>query len=139
MSFAQTMNLRPADVVIVPKSDFRVVGHYVIYGGVRGYGEHFYYENIRGYGVRTISETQFARENPTYSRIRRFEGSDYGRTFAIARAKSLLGKEYDLWSFNCEDYANYVQYNKAYSQQVSNATFAFGALLFIFGLAALAD
>lgn len=131
MSFAERMNLRPGDVVICPKSEFKIVGHYLVYGGF-AYGIHFYYENIRVFGVRAISEEQFARENPECSKIRRFYGNEYQRAQAIDRAKSQLGRKYNVALFNCEDYANYVQYGKAYSQQVNDvATGVVVASIFI--------
>jgi hypothetical protein len=135
MSFAISQGLRPGDAVVVPKSELNLIAHYLIYLGINIYGEHVYAENIRVYGVREINENQFVRENPTYNRIRRMDGNDLGRTQAVKRAKSLIGKEYHLTKFNCEDYANYVQYNKAFSKQVD---VAFGIAGLGLGLALLA-
>jgi hypothetical protein len=135
MSFAEWKNLRSGDVVIVPKSEIGMVEHYLVYGGINIYGHHIYYENIRVYGVRVITEAQFARENPKFLRIRPFNGNEYQRQYAINRAKSLLGVAYNLTGFNCEGYANYVQYGRAYSNQVDNvatAAVAASVLFFLF-------
>lgn len=120
MSFAIVKQLNPGDVVVVPKSELNVIAHYLIYIGRNSYGEAIYAENIQGYGVRLITESQFVRENPKYKRIRRMNTTEYERSLAVERAKSLVGKAYDLTNFNCEHYANYVQYNTSFSKQVSN-------------------
>ena len=116
-TFAQRMGLKPGDVVIVPKSDLKIIRHYVVYEGVNYLGQECYLENQRFYGVRRITGDTFEWENKQYFNIRRFQGNDYQRNFAIQRAASLIGHRYDLLTFNCEHYANYVQYNRGYSNQ----------------------
>ena len=118
-TFATRQNLKPGDVVIVPKSELKIIEHYLIYIRTDINAEDVYAENIVGFGVRLITGTQFARENPKYLRIRRLTGNDYEKYLAVQRAYSLIGKKYSLVGFNCEDYANYVQYNKAFSQQTN--------------------
>jgi hypothetical protein len=118
-TFIQSNNLKPGDVIVVPKSELNIVDHYVIYLGINEDGLHVFAENNNIYGVRFISYDQFYQENRTYKRIRRFVGSDYERNLAVNRAISLYGKPYHLTQFNCEDYANYVQYQKATSRQTN--------------------
>ena len=53
------------------------------------------------------------------SRIRRFEGSEAERRAAVQRAMLAIGEPYRFFGFNCEHFANWVQYGKATSQQVA--------------------
>ena len=117
MTFAKQHNLRPGDVVVCPKSEWKIIAHYLIYIRKDPDGQEVYAENNRYEGVRLIWGHQFAEENPTYFRIRRFVGTETERREAIQRAYSLIGTEYSLTSFNCEDYANFVQYKRAVSHQ----------------------
>lgn len=130
-TFAQRMGLKPGDVVKVPKSNLRVVQHYVIFEGVNRFGQDCYLENNNYYGVRRITGETFAQENPHYSEIRRFYGNDNQRHWAIQRAQSLLGRRYNLLTFNCEHYANYVQYDKDISPQVAVSGIAATVLLIL--------
>lgn len=128
LSFAQRMNLRQGDVVIVPKSIWNVVAHYIVYWGYFN-GQDYYLENNHDVGVRWINETFFYKENPIFKRIRYFQGGESERELAIQRATSLLGNSYDLKKFNCENYANYVQYGVSYSKQIdSSKELIFGGL-----------
>jgi uncharacterized protein YycO len=129
-TYTQLYDLKPGDVIVVPKSIFNLVEHYIIY-----LGKGLYSENDRFQGVRVINAEQVANENPFVKRIRRFEGNDYQRSCAVQRAWSLVGKAYNLTHFNCEHYANHVQYNTEYSAQSSNGWFAAISLgLIVFGL-----
>ena len=94
--------------------------HSLIYGGINRYRKDFYYENIKGFGVRVITEDQFVRENPMYSQILRFEGTEEERSHSIRRAQIVIGKLHDPILFNCEHYANYVQMGDAYCKRISN-------------------
>ncbi len=119
-SFAVQMNLRPADVVVVPITKFNVTAHFAVYRGIDVNGIHWYLENNHVYGVRWIDEGSFIANNPTYKRIQCFQGNDYARTQAINRATSLLGRKYEWHNFNCEHYANFVQFGYYHSKQVNN-------------------
>ncbi|PWU15815.1 MAG: hypothetical protein C5B50_14645 [Verrucomicrobia bacterium] len=60
---------------------------------------------------------------------------DYAQRLAIAeRARSLLGTNYDLFSFNCEHAATWAQTGKAESPQLQ-AAIVLGLLLFGLALA----
>jgi hypothetical protein len=144
MTFAEYQGLMPADVIITPKSDFNVVKHFVVFHGFDIYGSAYYLENKQGHGVRQINEATFRAENHKFETIRRFAGNDYDRTVAIGRGIALVGKPYDLWKFNCEHFANHVQYNSPISVQVNNfhetLLKSFGvaaAITAVFGLASL--
>lgn len=116
--FIYNNKIRKADVVVVPKSEFNLVAHYAVYLGFNQFGEEIMSENKHGYGVRILTTNQFFQENPSYKRLRLFNGNDYQRMQAVNRAISLIGRKYDLINFNCEHYANYVQTNQSVSNQI---------------------
>ncbi len=116
-SFVQKYNIQKGDVVITPKSIFGMAQHYVVYEGYNSWGQEIWYDNNNIVGVRAITTEQFIRENQNFTRIRRFIGNDYQRQFAIQRAQSKLGTKYDLANWNCEHFANYVQFVQVKSNQ----------------------
>ncbi|MES2679370.1 MAG: hypothetical protein V4635_05765 [Bacteroidota bacterium] len=130
MTFAQANNLKSGDVIVVPEGIFNLVAHYVVYRGVDFNGTEQYMENINGHGVRYITGEQFISDYPVAKRIRRFTGSDCERQLAIERGDALIGRPYHLVRFNCEDYANHIQYNKAYSKQTKSIISAVASFLF---------
>jgi len=137
ITFAQRMQLLPADVVITPKSIFNIIEHYVIYLGVNQYGQEIYIENDYKNGVQLITGETFCFKNSVAKRVRRFEGDETQRYWAVERAKSLLTSKYDLANFNCENFANFVQLGTSFSTQVNAAksalllTAIFGAVVAI--------
>jgi hypothetical protein len=124
-TFAEKYNLEPGDVLIEPKSQFEVVDHYIVYLGKGIEGWDRYMENYPYVGVQYISETDFSN----IKRIRRFEGNQDERKLAVNRAVSLHRENYDLINFNCEHFANYVQYNIPFSKQVGTARKVVGTLI----------
>ncbi len=127
-TFAQRMNLQPGDVIITPKSYLNIIEHYLTYWGKNADGVDFYFENNYKTGVRWITEDLFVFENPSFLRIRKFFGDFSQRNAAIERGIKLLGAKYDVKTFNCESYANYIQYGNAHSTQVKSAnSFLVGA------------
>lgn len=137
MTFAEDQNLTSADVIITPKSAFNVVKHYIVFEGFDETGVDYYLENKQGFGVRRINGVTFRAENPTFESIRRFEGDYTSRIIALQRGTTLLGRPYDLSKFNCEHYANHVQYNSPVSTQVNNFHEALGKGLIAAGVTTL--
>jgi hypothetical protein len=129
----QSHNLQPADVIVVGRHN-GLAAHYLIYMG-SDYRGHWFMANLEQ-GVSWLSEDYLhSRSNEFYfKRIRRFEGDRHQRQAALRRAESRNGEAYSLASFNCEHFANYVQYGKESSQQVQ----VVGAGLVGLGLLALA-
>jgi hypothetical protein len=117
-------NLQPGDRLVLPKSDLGFVQHHAIYIGNDIYGNRQYVENYIGKGVQMVNENHLFRDGFYLTRIEPFAGNDFQRQLAINRAIALIGKRYDLVNFNCEHYANIVQYNKPYSRQVGNGILA---------------
>ena len=117
--FVTRNQLRPADVVVVDKREFRLLDHYVVYLGKNDYGEHIFVANMIGDGVRVLTRSELSLLGVKYipTRIRRFQGSASERRQALDRAIDNLGEGYNLITYNCEHYANKVQHGRSYSQQ----------------------
>jgi hypothetical protein len=113
-------NLKPADRIVMPKSNIRLIQHHVIYIGKDQQGNRMFIENAIGKGVQLINEAYLFRDGYQVTRIEPFKGNLHQRHMAVKAALKMIGKEYDLINFNCEHYANSVQYNKSYSSQVGN-------------------
>ncbi len=120
-TFAQANNLKSGDVVISPKTLLNIVDHYVVFLGVNELSQEIYIENDYRNGVQLISGEVFSYKNPRATGIRKLNGDDTQRYWAVERAKSLLTAKYDLERFNCENFANYVQYGVSFSKQVNVA------------------
>jgi hypothetical protein len=91
--------------------------HYGIYLGYDVDGIACVVHNNKGTGVEVTSFDAFSSGNPVF--LEQSAPDDPRKQEEIAqRALSLLGRQYDLISFNCEDLANYAQTGTAYSTQV---------------------
>jgi hypothetical protein len=133
LQLVQSHNLQPADVIVVGRHN-GLAAHYLIYMG-SDYRGHWFMANLEQ-GVSWLNEDYLrSRSHEFYfKRIRRFEGDWRQRQAALRRAESRHGEAYSLARFNCEHFANYVQYGKESSQQVQMV----GAGLVGVGLLALA-
>ncbi|MBD0776866.1 lecithin retinol acyltransferase family protein [Maribacter sp. ANRC-HE7] len=63
--------------------------------------------------------------------VRRFSGSYFQRNQAINRAYSKLGEKYSLINFNCEHFANWVQFGKIESSQVTTGFVILASAIFL--------
>lgn len=117
-------NLQPGDRLVLPKSNLGLVQHHAIYIGIDAYGNRQYLENYIGKGVQMVNENHLFRDGYYLTRIEPFTGNHFQRGLAVNRAVALIGTRYDLVNFNCEHYANAVQYNKPFSNQVGNGVLA---------------
>lgn len=114
----QRYSIKPADRIVVPKSNLRFVQHHAIYLGQDDYGQDWIAENKIGYGVRLITAESFFRDTISITRIERFAGTNYDRKASVQKALRELGKPYSLINYNCESFANYVQNGFRESNQV---------------------
>lgn len=109
--------LQPADVVIAKKKNGlgRILNHYIVY-----VGNNTFIGNLKE-GVKTLSYIELKELLIKYkpTQIRHFSGSETQRNQAINRAYSKLGKKYNLFTYNCEHFANWVQNGKENSTQVN--------------------
>jgi len=117
-TLAERLNLAPGDVLIVPKSALNIVKHMVVFWGYDNTGLDFYLENNQLLGVRYLTGEEVTNIYHIIA-IRKFTGSEQERLMAIQRAESLIGRAYNLTNFNCEHYANYVQYGTSFSNQIN--------------------
>lgn len=106
------------------------VWHYGIVVGADTNGQVSVVHNTKEQGVVLSSLVDFA-DGQAVEMVQR---APAGREFEVAeRAMSHLGKQYDLFNFNCEHLATH-----AHTGQASSSQLALGGLLAAFGLAALA-
>lgn len=91
--------------------------HYgVVLGYVVGYGLCVIH-NDKGTGVVWTTFDVFSNGRPV-SLEWAAPDDPWVQEEIIQRARSLLGRQYDLFLFNCEDLANYAQTGFAYSPQL---------------------
>lgn len=115
--------LQPADVIVVEKNGWRVLDHYVVFLGEQ-HGQLYFAVNLINQGVVVVSEHELTSYSERFApiEVRHFAGNVFQRQQAVQRAVAMRGKSYNLLSYNCEHYANYVQTGKASGTQVSNFT-----------------
>lgn len=96
---------------------FAGVHHYGIYiGHLIGYGPCVIHNDKNG-GVQVTTYAAFSNGQDVY--VEREAPDDPAIQEAIVqRASKLVGSQYNLLFFNCEDFANYVQTGVPYSKQV---------------------
>lgn len=119
--------LQPADVIVAKKRTGlgRILNHYLVYTG-----NGVFIGNLKD-GVKELTHFELGNLLNEYEpvKIKRFEGNNIQRQWAINRAFSRLGEKYNLTFFNCEHYANWVQKGKESSTQVT-----IGLAILFFGL-----
>lgn len=124
--FIENNGIRQADAIIVKKEKLGLFDHYVIFLGFdRQSGEPVFVANYSD-GVRVLSIHILLQFLQTYKpvSIRRFNGTNEERAYAVKRAKSDLRtrstQAYHLIKNNCEHFANYVQKGIRESGQVKD-------------------
>ncbi len=118
--FITYYKLKETDAIVLKKSFFGMLDHYVIYMGERE-GRPIFIANFQD-GIKEIPYSDIQRYLNIYQpeRIERFQGNDQERAIAFRRALSRIGeKSYNYVSNNCEHFKNWVHYGKNYSKQVS--------------------
>jgi len=136
MTYASIYNLQPADRIVTPLFKTEITQHHAIYLGFNELGQELIAENHINDGVRIITAVQFLGENPKLTRIQKFQGNSFQRNLAVNKAASLIGTTYDLFHYNCEHYAEEIQYGIARSKQVNNFLMGIGILTGLFLLIA---
>jgi hypothetical protein len=139
LQFIEENALKAGDRVVVPKSMFEIIQHHAIYLGWLD-SDYYFIENKEGIGVRLITAYDFFEDAGKISRIERFMPSGgYSRSSLINKALSLVGRKYDLWNYNCENFANELQYARSQSDQVSLVKRLMFVLLLFFAAKALLE
>src|SRR5437763_2015594 len=126
------IELRPGDKVFV-KGDFGV-RHYGVYVGCDWQGKEMVVQNLKGRSVEETSLGAFSAGRPIFieQRARNWLHAEE----IVQRARSLVGTNYDLISFNCEQAANYAVNGRPFSLQLQEAVgllLLVGVVLFAFG------
>lgn len=112
------LGLLPADRIVVSKSGLRIVLHHALYLGRNHLGVDLVAENKIGFGVRLITADDFFKDVTEVTRIEKFNGTNYQRKIAVQKALNKLGRSYHLIDYNCQHFANEIQYNRIKSDQV---------------------
>lgn len=128
MAFLNIRHLSPGDRIVFPKSSFEFVQHHAIYAG-----NGFFYENKGWDKVRLTHYSHLLSGVSKITSIQRFSGNERQRRAALERAESMSGESYDPITFNCEHFANYVQFGQFRSKQVESTFVGLAIGLIIFG------
>ncbi|APG65908.1 MULTISPECIES: lecithin retinol acyltransferase family protein [Tenacibaculum] len=111
-------SLKPIDVIVAKKRVGlgRILNHYIVY-----LGNGIFVGNLKGC-VKQVTQNELYELLKVYEpiEIREFTGTQLDAREAIFRVKQKLGHPYSFLGFNCEHFANWVQYGKETSNQVTN-------------------
>ncbi len=111
-------SLEPIDVIVAKKRVGlgRILNHYIVY-----LGNGIFVGNLKG-SVKQVTYTELFELLNVYEpiKIRKFSGNHFDANEAVKRVKQKLGQPYSFLGFNCEHFANWVQYGKETSSQVTN-------------------
>lgn len=110
--------LMVGDSVVIPKSNLHMIAHYGVYVGRDNKSNHVFAENNISQGVRLVSAENFFKGCDSVLTTIKLNGNAIERNKAVQRGLSLIGKPYELLTFNCEHYSNYVQNEKPESSQI---------------------
>ncbi len=128
--YLQLINqLASIDVIVAKKRNGigRILDHYVVY-----LGHGVFIGNLKG-AVKIIPQNELMELLQEYEpvRIRKFSGSHFDIQNAVKRAYQKLGQRYSLFGFNCEHFANWVQYGKENSSQVNTGLMVLGSVILL--------
>jgi hypothetical protein len=119
--------LKPIDVIVAKKRVGlgRVLNHYIVY-----LGNGIFVGNLRG-SVKQVTQGELYELLKVYQpvEVRPFTGTQLDERDAILRVNEKLGQPYSFLGFNCEHFANWVQYGKETSSQVTNGFLVLAGLL----------
>jgi len=115
-------NLKPGDVIIVPKSAFNLIQHHALYIGYDNHGIHWIIHNTIGVGVSLITTEEFFTRCSHINKIKRFAGTNEKRRSIVENALEKRGKPYNFINYNCEHFISEIKTGKARSTQIENMT-----------------
>lgn len=126
------VNLLPGDAIERPGPLGTM--HRGIFAGVDLAGRAWVIHNAKDQCVKWDLLGVFA-EGQTVTFLKRVARNAYEQNLIIARAKSLLGRKFDLWKFNCDHFVTYALAGMAKSPQLG---FFVGGILVLGALGGLA-
>ena len=122
----RTPKPKPGDVLMEELKDFPIkfnnykFYHYIVYlGDIYKTGKLMYAECTAWVDITLYSHDEFLNRH-TWQEIRKFQGTEIQRSNAVKKAIQMAkSKEYHYHAidFNCETFANIVQYGKKESKQ----------------------
>lgn len=119
--------LKPIDVIVAKKRVGLggILNHYIVY-----LGNGIFVGNLRG-SVKQVTQGELYELLKVYQsvEVRPFTGTQLDERDAILRVNEKLGQPYSFLGFNCEHFANWVQYGKETSSQVTNGFLVLAGLL----------
>lgn len=125
--FILSHQLSPIDVIVAKKKNGfgRILNHYIVY-----LGDNTFIGNL-GDRVQIISNSKLVALLREYDpvEVRRFHGNQHEIQSAKKRAFERINKAYNFLWFNCEHYANWVQYGNSTSSQVFYGALLLGTVL----------
>lgn len=125
MKYGKLYQLQTGDQIIEPLFSTGLTKHHAIYLGHDLNNVEWIAENHNVFGVRIIDANTYFQNVRRISRIDRFQGTLQQRQAIVQKALSLVGKPYNLITYNCEHFVNEVIHGKSESKQILNA---FGGL-----------
>lgn len=108
--------LEVGDMIAAQRVGFKHVGVYI---GPQPDGRDVIHNNKFG-GVALCTFAEFANGD-SVSIHQKAKGGWFERHAIVRKAHSLIGQKYDLFTFNCEQFANLVQRGMAESPQLQGA------------------
>lgn len=119
MIYSNKYGIKPADRIIEAIFPTGISKHHSVFLGMDYHGTEWISENNYVMGVRLVEAGNYFSRNKSFQ-ILKFSGTAQERKAAVQRALDELGKPYDLINYNCEHYAEYVQNNRIFSDQVES-------------------
>lgn len=120
-------SLKPIDVIVAKKrlGLGRILDHYIVH-----LGNGIFVGNLKG-SVKKVTQDELHDLLKIYEpvKIRKFPGTHLEAREAIFRVRQKLGQPYSVIGFNCEHFANWVQYGKQTSNQVVNGFLILAGLI----------
>ncbi|MBB1287066.1 hypothetical protein HRH25_21980 [Flavisolibacter sp. BT320] len=118
MRYSTQYWLQLADRIVEPIFQSGLSKHHSIYLGTDSSGSKWISENLYRKDVRLVPAKAFFQHRKQFG-LQPFIGSYPDRIPAVKRALYYLGKPYDLFSYNYEHYAEYVQHERVISRQIN--------------------
>ncbi|XMO85033.1 lecithin retinol acyltransferase family protein [Algibacter sp. AS12] len=128
-TFVNLSTLSLGDVIIAKKRKGlgRILNHYLVF-----VGNNRFIGNLKD-GVKEIHYDELMNLLNEYepTGVRKLNGTFLHQQQAINRAYSKLGYRYSLLNFNCEHFANWVQFGRVESSQVTTGFAILAGVLFL--------
>ncbi len=121
--------LSPGDVIIAKKRTGigRILNHYIVC-----VGSNRFIGNLKD-GVKELHYNELTNLLLDYepTGVRKLNGTFLQQQQSINRAYSKLGHRYSLLNFNCEHFANWVQFGRVESSQVTTGFAILAGVIFL--------